>query len=115
MSYEKLFPCCWSQHIYNTSWRYAGVLLCGRVDGQLEAWDLLERTHEPAMVLAVCPAALASLAFAMYDVPVEALGGASRRLLAAGLLPLSSFSGTVRVEAPAVCCMPGLMHKLQAL
>ena len=84
------------------------MLLCGRADGQLEAWDLLERTHEPAMVLAICPAALASLAFATYDAPVEALGGASRRLLAAGLPPVSSLSGTARVKAP-VCCMPGLI------
>ena len=78
---------------------HAGVLLCGRADGQLEAWDLLERTHEPAMVLSVCPVALSSLAFATYELPVEALGGAMRRLLAAGRHAVLNLTPNLTVQA----------------
>lgn len=41
----------------------AGVVLLGRLDGKLEIWDLLDRTHVPVVVASVSPAALMALAF----------------------------------------------------
>lgn len=41
----------------------AGVVLLGRLDGKLELWDLLDRTHAPVVVAPVSPAAIKALAF----------------------------------------------------
>ena len=41
----------------------AGVVLLGRLDGKLEAWDLLDRAHGPVAVAPVTPAPILALAF----------------------------------------------------
>lgn len=40
-----------------------GVLYLARVDGVLEVWDLVERSHEPALTTTVSSTALRSIAF----------------------------------------------------
>ena len=52
-----------------------GVLFVARADGLLEAWDLLDRSHEPSMVATVASSAVTSLEFSSQATP---------QLLAAG-------------------------------
>ena len=60
-----------------------GVLFAGRADGVLEAWDLLDRSHEPVLVTAACTAAVTSLAFSLPPLP-HAKGPPTQQLLAVG-------------------------------
>ena len=63
------------------------VLFIGRADGMIDIWDLLDRSHEPSMTVAVTPALVTTLEFT--------LSGA-RQLLAVG-----DDQGTVHVmEVP---------------
>ena len=41
----------------------AGVLFLSRVDGVLEVWDLLDRTHEPVATMQMCTVAATGLSF----------------------------------------------------
>eukprot|EP00887_Chlorella_sp_A99_P005614 scaffold1.g5614.t1 len=70
-----------------------GVVLLGRGDGKLEAWNLLDRSHQPELVAAAAPAALTALACA------DAGGGAGRG--GRQVLAVGDASGAVRlVEVP---------------
>ena len=61
----------------------AGVLFAGRADGILEAWDLLDRSHEPVLVTAASTAAVISLAFS-HPPPPHPKGRSAQQLLAVG-------------------------------
>lgn len=63
----------------------AGVLFAGRADGMLEAWDLLDRSHEPVLVTTASTAAVTSLAFSVPP-PAGAKGRSMQQLLAVGAL-----------------------------
>lgn len=39
------------------------MVLLGRLDGKLEGWNLLERTHAPVLVAPISPAAILALDF----------------------------------------------------
>lgn len=72
----------------------AGVAILGRQDGRLEAWDLLDRTHQPCMVAPVAPCALTTLAVS----PLPAGGGSSRAAAAAlQVLAVGDAAGTLRL------------------
>ena len=63
------------------------VLFIGRADGMIDIWDLLDRSHEPSMTVAVTPAVVTSMEFT---------SSANRQLLAVG-----DDQGTVHVmEVP---------------
>lgn len=68
----------------------AGVVIIGRADGRLEAWDLLDRSHQAAMVAPVAPCALASLA------PSPAASASSGRA-APQVLAVGDAAGTLRL------------------
>ena len=71
---DALYTCgCWSPV-------KPGVVLLGRADGRLEAWDLTDRSHQAAMVAPVAPCALTALAVS----PASSGGRAARQLVAAG-------------------------------
>jgi hypothetical protein len=76
------------------------VVLLGRQDGRLEAWDLLDRTHQAALVAPVAPCALLALA---VTPAVPSLGGsssssASKAASAAPqLLVVGDAAGTLRL------------------
>ena len=62
-----------------------GVVYLARVDGVLEVWDFLDRSHEPVSSMTVCAGAIASLSFNPASATVA--GPTSRpapQLLAAG-------------------------------
>jgi len=64
------------------------VLFIARVDGNIDIWDLNDRSHEPSMTVAATPGAITSMEFHMTS--------ASRQLLAVG-----DDQGTVHVmEVP---------------
>ena len=65
----------------------AGVLFAGRADGLVEAWDLLDRTHEPVLVSAASTVAVTSLCITP-DAPAPAGNkrGSTQQLLAVGRL-----------------------------
>ena len=67
----------------------AGVLFAGRADGMLEAWDLVERSHEPVLICTASTTALTSLAFSPAP-PPAAKSRAAQQLLAAGASDVAS-------------------------
>lgn len=69
------------------------MVILGRQDGRLEAWDLLDRTHQPCMVAPVAPCALTTLA--VSSIPA---GGSSRAPAAAPqVLAVGDATGTLRL------------------
>ncbi|KAL4431174.1 hypothetical protein ABPG75_006430 [Micractinium tetrahymenae] len=87
---DALYTCgCWSPS-------KPGVVVMGRADGRLEAWDLLDRSHQPAMVAPVAPCALTALAAS----PAAASGAPGGSRSAAGhhqLLAVGDAAGTLRL------------------
>lgn len=79
-----------------------GVVVIGRADGRIEAWDLLDRCHQPAMVALVAPCALTTLAAS----PPAASNAPGSGRSAAGhdqLLAVGDSAGTLRLlELPGV-------------
>lgn len=69
------------------------MIILGRQDGRLEAWDLLDRTHQPCMVAPVAPGALTTLAVS----PLA--GGSSSRAAAAApqVLAVGDAAGMLRL------------------
>jgi hypothetical protein len=63
---------------------FAGVLVAGRADGILEAWDLLDRTQEPVLVVTVATVALTSLSFSPAMPKSAAKSRSQQQLLAVG-------------------------------
>ena len=66
-----------------------------RVDGILEVWDMVDRTHEPVASMALCAVAITTLAF--NPVSATVAGPTSRpapQLLAAGQLPFQCLRGS---------------------
>jgi len=60
-------------------------LFVGRADGLVEAWDLLERSHEPVLLSAASTAAVTALCFSPAAPPDSAAKGRSpQQLLAVG-------------------------------
>lgn len=81
----------------------AGMIILGRQDGRLEAWDLLDRTHQPCMVAPVAPGALTTLAVS----PLA--GGSSSRAAAAApqVLAVGDAAGMLRLlELPRALRRP---------
>ena len=76
----------------------AAVLFLGRSDGTVECWDLLDRTHAPALAAAVCPSAVCALAFntAMASDKAQALALGD----AEGMLRVCDVPSTLRREVP---------------
>lgn len=71
-------------------------MVLGRADGRLEAWDLLDRSHQPTMVAMVAPCALTTLAAS----PAAAGGAPGSSRSAAGhhqLLAVGDAAGTLRL------------------
>ncbi len=62
------------------------MLFAGRADGMLEAWDLLDRSHEPVLVTTASTAAVTSLAFSAPPPAAAAKGRSMQQLLAVGAL-----------------------------
>lgn len=80
----------------------AGVLFAGRADGLVEAWDLLDCSHQPVLVSAASTAAVTSLCFSP-DAPATpaAMKVSTQQLLAVGgcsglPLPITSYA--------RICC-----------
>ncbi len=57
--------------------------MAGRADGIVEAWDLLDRSHEPVLATTVATAAVTSLCFSPAAA-AAAMGRSVQQLLAAG-------------------------------
>ncbi len=73
----------------------AGVVVLGRADGRLEAWNLLDRCHQPAIAALVAPCAITTLAASP-----PAAGGAGSSRGASGhhqLLAVGDAAGTLRM------------------
>ncbi|PRW58624.1 flagellar inner dynein arm I1 intermediate chain IC140 [Chlorella sorokiniana] len=85
---DALYSCgCWSPS-------KPGVVILGRQDGRLEAWDLLDRTHQPCMVAPVAPCALTTLAVS----PLPSSGVSSRAAASAPqVLAVGDVAGTLRL------------------
>ena len=67
----------------------------GRADGRLEVWDLVDRTHQPAVVAPVAPCALTSLSVSPQP------ASSSSRAPQAQLVAVGDIGGTLRlVELP---------------
>ena len=77
----------------------------------MEAWNLLERTHEPSMVLPVCPTPLTSLAFPAPAQPQgTATAAAASHLLAAGTCHLMQDQQLAVCAVHVAVCLPHASH-----
>lgn len=61
-----------------------GVLVAGRADGIVEAWDLLDRSHEPVLAITVATVAVTTLCFSLAASAAASKGRSTQQLLAIG-------------------------------
>jgi hypothetical protein len=78
----------WGELIMPGDIRTAGTIILGRHDGRLEVWDLLDCTHQAALLVPVAPCCITSLAVS----PPPADSSRAQQLLAVG-----DASGTLRM------------------
>ncbi len=81
-----------------------GVLFAGRADGLVEAWDLLDRTHEPVLVSAASTVAITRFCITPDALtPVGSKRAPTQQLLAVGEKhpPHSCLLSAFLIKSPA--------------